>query len=182
MALTLIGLLVLNVATVTVQGVAVAVSGVVSAVAGASAILPEIRGVSYRGAPTKLASAVSDTTKRVAKRTARGAARNVSSVFAEALPVIGIGAVVGVTAWELKDGCETKKDLHELELAVNPAAGQTIEATTVCGLEVPSKEEVWTTAKSSPGKAWASAKTYVPDLPEWNAPEFPDLNAARQTR
>jgi hypothetical protein len=97
-------------------------------------------------------------------------------VVAEAIPLAGVAVIVGVTAWDLNDSCETMKDLHELDVAFNPNAAFDTSATEVCGLEVPTKEEVWQMAKSSPGKAWASAKLYAPDLPEWNAPEFPELN------
>jgi Skp family chaperone for outer membrane proteins len=138
--------------------------------------LKKPKAVSYRGQKWQLNEAVEDTAERVAKRTARGATRNVASVFAESVPVVGIAAVVGVTAWELKDACDTMKDLRELELAFNPDTTLDPDVSEVCGLEVPSKEVVWQTVKASPGKAWAAAKEYVPDLPDIEVPDLPDLS------
>ena len=170
--LVLLGSLAFNVATVTVQAVALGVSGVVSAVAGASAVLPEFRTVTYRGQKRRLAEAVGDTSKRIAKRTAAAATRNAGSVVAEAIPVAGVAVVLGVTAWDLKDACETMTDLHELELASDPTATLDEEALHVCGLETPSKDEVWAAVKASPGVAWSNATSYIPDLPELSMPKI----------
>ena len=43
-----------------------------------------------------------------------GALRNVATMPAEVLPFIGVGVVVGITALEIKEACETMKDLEEL--------------------------------------------------------------------
>lgn len=153
-----------NVATVTVQSVAMAVSGVVSAVAGASAILPEFRTVTYRGKKQRLADAFADTSRRISSRAVKSASRNAGSVVAEAIPVAGVAVILGVTAWDLKDSCETMKDLHELEAASNPEAELSEEVTEVCGMALPTKEEVWSAIKSSPQSVWDSARTKVPEL------------------
>ena len=128
--------------------------------------------VRYRGHSRMLSEAVEDTAERVSRRTATGATRNAGSVFAEAIPFAGIAVIVGVTAWDLKDACDTMYDLHQLELAFNPSAAADPEATEVCGLTVPTKEEVWRTVKSSPGSAWNMAKDLVPDLPDLTMPDF----------
>lgn len=169
----LLGLLALNVATVTVPAVAAGVASTVGAIVGASSVLPEFRKVSYRGQSKRLTDAVADTTKRISKRTARGAARNVGSIAGEAIPIAGIAVVVGVTTWELKDACETMKDLRELELATNPDVTVDPTVAEVCGLEVPTKEQAWEAVKASPGQAWEKAKGYVPELPEWRKPDWP---------
>jgi hypothetical protein len=128
--------------------------------------------VTYRGQKRLLAEAVEDTAGRVSRRTAAGAARNAGSVVAEAIPVAGVAVVLGVTAWDIKDSCDTMKDLHELELAFNPATSPDPEASEVCGLTVPTKGEVWAAVKASPGKAWDAAAAYVPDLPELSIPSI----------
>jgi copper chaperone CopZ len=124
------------------------------------------RQVTYRGQKKLLGEAVEDTSERVARRTAVGATRNVAATFGEAIPVIGIGVVVAATAWELKDACDTMKDLHELGVALDPSKANSEEVSEVCGLKVPSKEEIWAKVKASPGEAWAKAKEAVPELPE----------------
>lgn len=174
-ALAFIGLLALNVATVTIPAVAQTVASLVGSVVGAGALLPEFRTVNYRGQKKRLADAVSDTSQRIAKRTAKGAARNVGSVLGEAVPVAGIAVVVGATAWELSDACETMKDLQALELATDPHATTDPEVMEVCGMETPTKEEVWSAVKASPAAAWESAKGAMPDLPEMEMPTLDDL-------
>jgi hypothetical protein len=130
------------------------------------------KSVTYRGQKRLLAEAVEDTAGRVSRRTAAGAARNAGSVVAEAIPFAGIAVVLGVTAWDLKDSCDTMKDLHELELAFNPATSPDPEASEVCGLRVPTKDEVWAAVKASPSVAWSTASSYVPDLPELSMPKI----------
>ena len=174
-SLALVALLALNIATVTVPAVAAGVASIVGGVVGATAILPEFRTVTYRGQKKRLAAAVADTTKRVSTRTAKGAARNVGSIAGEAIPVAGIAVVVGVTAWELTDACDTMKDLRALELATDPTASEDPSVAEVCGLEVPSKEQVWEVVKASPGHAWEKAKGYVSDLPELELPTWRDI-------
>ncbi len=159
------------------------VTGLSDDLARQEAKLAELRKgkiVKYRGQERLLSEAVEDTTTRVSKRTAAGAARNAGSVAAEAIPFVGVAVIVGVTAWDLKDSCDTIRDLHELELAFNPGLGADPEATEVCGMTVPTKEEIWQTVKSSPGKAWAAASAHVPDLPtiDWQAyqPSWPAID------
>ncbi len=187
-AVALAGSVTMNVATVAFSSVAMLVSGAFEAVTGAASVAGSLRrdldvktrrvasltdevatlknpkSVTYRGQKRLLAEAVEDTAARVSRRTAAGAARNAGSVVAEAIPVAGVAVVLGVTAWDLKDACDTMTDLHELELAFDPEA--TSGASEVCGLTVPTKDEVWATVKASPGIAWDAAAAYLPDLPE----------------
>jgi hypothetical protein len=122
--------------------------------------------VTHGGRKKLVSEAVEQTTQRVTKRTAAGATRNVAATFGEAVPVIGVGVVVAATAWELKDACDTMKDLHELEVALNPEKANDASVQEVCGLRVPSKEEIWAKVKASPGAAWQMAKDAMPELPE----------------
>jgi septal ring factor EnvC (AmiA/AmiB activator) len=122
--------------------------------------------VTYRGQRKLLGEAVEDTTRRVANRTAAGATRNLAATFGEAVPVIGIGVVVAATVWELKDACDTMKDLQALEVALDPTKALADDVSEVCGLQVPTKEEIWAKVKASPGEAWQMAKDAMPELPE----------------
>lgn len=131
------------------------------------------RVVTYRNQKRFLTEAVEDTSDRIAKRTVNRSARNVTAVFAEAIPVVGVGVVVGVTGLELRDSCNTLKDLKELELSFNPTATAEDDVQQVCGLEVPSRDEVWQTVRASPTQAWEAMKLYLPDLGELNLPRLP---------
>lgn len=67
-------------------------------------------------------------------------------------------ATTELTAYELKDGCDTLTDLRELELALDPDTIVSAEKVEVCGTQVPSR---WASVRSSPGVQY-----YVPELPE----------------
>ncbi|MGX0876989.1 hypothetical protein ACSSV4_001673 [Roseovarius sp. MBR-154] len=122
--------------------------------------------VTYRGKKKFAKEAVKDTSGRLAKRVTTAASRNVATVFAEALPVVGIGVIVGATAWEINDSCEMMKDLHELDVAFNPESA--IDGTEVCGMRVPDRGEVWRKMRDSPVAAWNGEKEYLPDLPDFS--------------
>lgn len=122
--------------------------------------------VSYRGKDRRARDAVKDTSQRLAKRVTFASSRNVATVFAEALPVVGIGVIAGATAWEIRDSCEMMKDLRELDVAFNPESA--IEGTEVCGMDVPDRAEVWQRARESPAEAWNRAREYVPELPDFS--------------
>lgn len=130
--------------------------------------------VTYRGKPHLIKDAVSDTADRVSTRTAIAASRSASSVVAESIPYLGIAAIIGVAAWDIKDGCQTMKDLHELDLAFNPDKEIDAEAVEVCGLKLPKHEDIWASVTSNAAESWRQAGAYVPDLPDF---EWPSLSA-----
>lgn len=87
--------------------------------------------------------------KRVGQRTARGAARSLGGAVAQSLPFVGVASVVGLTAWEVADACETMKDLAALapDAADDPA--------DVCGLTPPTTAEVYHAIAAGAGE-WRS--------------------------
>ena len=92
------------------------------------------------------AAAVMKASKRLAIRSATNVSRNVSSVFAEAIPIVGTGIMLGVTAWDVHDACETLKDINELNSAFDhPQEDQ----TRVCGMKVPTMGEVMIQVKTN---------------------------------
>lgn len=80
-------------------------------------------------------AAIRQVRQRVAVRTARGAARTLSSAPLKAVPVAGVAAVVAFTSWELYDACQTMRDLAALD--DDPGEGLGAEADRVCGLPRP---------------------------------------------
>jgi hypothetical protein len=149
--------------------------GQIASLSDEVADLRRTRSVIYRGERRLLREAVTDTNGRIARRTAVAASRNASSVVAEAIPYLGIAAMLGVTAYDLKDSCDTIKDLHALDVAIDPSKELGAEETEVCGLRVPSKEEVWQSVKENSSEAWDAASIYLPDLPEFELPSWRDL-------
>lgn len=131
--------------------------------------------VNYRGARTTLADAVTDTNGRIARRTAVAATRNSSSIVAEAIPYLGIAALLAVTAYDLKDSCDTIKDLHALDVSIDPNKEFGADETAICGLIVPTKDEIWVAVKSGSFDAWQNTREYLPALPEYELPSWRDF-------
>ena len=84
-------------------------------------------------------------TSKIAKRTVRNVGINVASVPLEAIPWIGIASVVGVTAMDIKDGCDTMKDINSLmeDMELDHKSDQ----NKVCGYKIPSPKEIITGMK-----------------------------------
>jgi hypothetical protein len=133
------------------------------------------------GVDVTLDAAVMGAAKKVKLRTAKLATTNLAAVFGQALPWIGASVVVAVTAYDLDASCETMKDMQFLEAALNPQAQDAYEVERICGLKVPSEEEVWEAIKASPGNAWEGAKgvlvsmSTIPTMPEFGWPSLPQI-------
>ena len=84
-------------------------------------------------------------TRSVAARAAGNATRNLTSVVAEALPYVGVAAMLSVTAWDLHDACQTIKEINELHVSFGV---EVVDETRVCGMTVPSAKEVKADIKS----------------------------------
>jgi hypothetical protein len=117
--------------------------------------------------------AVLQATKRVRTRTAKLAVTDLSATFGQAIPWIGVSVVVAATAYDLKSACDTMRDMRGIEIAFNPFSVDDADVERVCGLKVPSEQEIWEGIKASPGMAWHAAKSVLGSLPPMPAmPEF----------
>jgi hypothetical protein len=108
----------------------------------ASRIHPKNTMVNFKGKNTRVADAVNSTTNSIKKRAVKTASRSVSSMAVEAIPYAGIAAIIGVTAWELKDLCETVKDMEALNQALNPDGVLLDNQSSICSMAIPNKEEL----------------------------------------
>ena len=124
--------------------------------------------VKYRGKIKPALSVINDTTIRIFRRTAARATRDVGSLAAQSIPYIGIAALVGATAWDLKDSCDTVKDIQELKKAFKLKLD---DESKICGLKVPSTAEVLNKASVFSKETWDGAKEFIPDLPD-----LPDIS------
>ncbi len=70
---------------------------------------------------------------------------------------------------------ETEEDMHALEVAFNPDAANDPTVTEVCGLRVPTKEEIWAAIKASPGAARDTAAAVLDGLPEMPSVDWPTV-------
>jgi len=105
--------------------------------------------------------AVRIVTKRIASRTAVRGLRDVGTLPAQSIPYYGAGVVLSVTAWDMVDACLTMKDLQAISSALNEDEELNAEVDKVCGLEVPTQEELLLSIKQSPSKAVESAQEYL---------------------
>ena len=136
--------------------------------------------VTFKGSQTTLRQATKHTTTQITQRTAKAAARNVASMAAEAIPFVGIAAIVTATAMELKDACDTMEDLHELEFAIDPDSADTSRRAKVCGKRVPSEDEIIDSITHAPMKAWETAQIWYEGTP--GIPSLPTPNWDRLQR
>ncbi len=133
--------------------------------------------VIHKGKRTTAKAAVFATTATISKRAAATASRSAGSVFGEAIPYVGTAVIVGVTAYELYDLCETVKDMNELSRAFDPSLEPDPNQATVCAMEVPSSQDIWLAFRESPGKAFHSAKDTLQDMGNMDV-EMPQINWA----
>lgn len=127
----------------------------------ASKIHPKDALVKFKGKTVRVADAVNSTTKSIKGRAARSASRSVSSMAVEAIPYAGIAAIVGVTAWELKDLCQTTKDIEALNQALNPESTPTDSTTSVCAIEMPNRDELLKKAENSSEALTEKVKSFL---------------------
>lgn len=126
------------------------------------------------GAVKDVPKLVSEITTRVRNRTVKLATADFAATAGQAIPWIGIGVVVAATAYDLDMSCQTMSDMKALDQVVNPSAADEADVSLVCGLKVPTAEQVWEEVKASPGQAWNAAASVLsgllsvmPDLPAW---------------
>ncbi|MBK9246104.1 MAG: hypothetical protein IPM30_14920 [Burkholderiales bacterium] len=96
----------------------------------------ELDGVKARRALD--AKSAKEAAGRVQKRLVAGVARNTAAIPAEAIPYVGIGVNLSVTALDIYDACQTMGEINSLLTML----GQGVENSDFCGQKLPTKEEV----------------------------------------
>ena len=125
-------------------------------------LIAEVDGLKTRNLTNR--KAVEKITSRIAVRTTRSATVNVAAIPVEAIPGVGVGAALAVTTWELTEACGIMRDMKELNITLGSA--EPVSDDAVCGMEPPTKKQVWDTIKKSPGTAWKAVKEFGVDLPD----------------
>ena len=132
----------------------------------ASKTHPKNTKVNFKGKKVTVAQAVGSTTSGVKRRVVKTAAKSVSAMAFEATPFIGAAAIVSVTAWELKDLCETAKDMDALNRALNPDETTNDGQTSVCTIVVPTSEELQEKVSKRTAEFTNKFKTFFVELKE----------------
>lgn len=130
---------------------------------------------SRRASQLALRNATRTTAGQIAERNRRSALRNVASMPGEVLPLWGTAVIVSVTALELSDLCQTMIDMTELQRLFDPNLETPEDQLTVCNMEVPSREEIWQAARTSPAAAWNAARDAMPTAEDFRDLELPDF-------
>ena len=153
--------LAINVIFLAWEAGAVALSAAWTAVTGTSAVVSNIvsnnkmltnQNKAFQSKITSNKATAKRITKRVERRIAIGASRSATAVFAEFIPAVSGVVVFGVTAMELKEACETMKDLSELN-ALLEAEETGSDEGDVCGMQAPSYASLKETVMNSPQTA-----------------------------
>ncbi|SMG67315.1 conserved hypothetical protein, membrane [methanotrophic bacterial endosymbiont of Bathymodiolus sp.] len=77
----------------------------------------------------------------ISKRTFRNVSKNIAAISAEAVPYIGVGTMLAVTAMDIKDACDTMKDMDNLLIALGVAENSD-ETVKICGKQIPQSDYV----------------------------------------
>lgn len=75
---------------------------------------------------------VKNISKRIARRTKRIVSVNLSSMFTESLPYIGIATIIGATTYEVKAACDNMKEMDELLKSLDISENNE-ETDNICG-------------------------------------------------
>ncbi len=146
LAICLVMSLTLNIATVTVSGVYYAVSGTAAAL-GFTTVAAREAGerMARRQAARKAAQR---TQKSVSRRLVRQVGRNTAGAFAEAVPVAGVAVIAASLALDIKDSCDTLRELDQLAVSLSGASeadAPEFDCAAVMGeaVDVRLAERVW---------------------------------------
>lgn len=137
--------------------------------------------VVYEDVEMTVQEAVMLASRKIKARTFKLATADLSATAAQSLPWVGAAAVVAATGFDLKMSCDTMRDMHAIELSVNPELVDDPNMDYVCGLRVPSEVEIWAAIKASPGAVWDAAKDALDSLPampellEFGWPTLPEI-------
>ena len=111
----------------------------------------------------------------LAGRISRNLARHAAVAAGTSIPYIGVDVSVAMTALDIKDGCESLRDLNEMNRVMN---SERVDETHVCGMKAPAREEaiaqVISNWRLAYGNAAAWANQYETRLP----PEPPQVSYA----
>jgi hypothetical protein len=99
------------------------------------------------------ANKAKNVVSKITKRTIRNVSVNATSVVGEVVPFAGAAIVVGVTLMDIHDGCETMKDMDEM-MATFGIDNDEGGSDKVCGLSIPSKEEIMLSMRKGAKSNW----------------------------
>lgn len=130
-------------------------------------------------------SRVNGIVRRTLFRTAQGVTANLAATAGKSIPFYGVAIIVAATTYDLALSCLTMRDMNELSQALGLDEYDQ-EVLRVCGLSVPTREDLWQGLVTSPELAWRASgdglsalrdlisQAELPDFPDYLIPELPD--------
>ncbi len=112
----------------------------------------------------KQIAAINSTSKRILNRSVIRASRNVGSLAVKLIPQFGVATVISIALLDLKDSCNTIKDLETLSETLGLSVEDELKEMELCGL---TKEELLEIVGENSEDAWNATKKFIPDLPDW---------------
>lgn len=141
-----------------------------------NARLRNAAAVSFRGQKTTVKQAAQGVIDRTMTRTKRSILTNVASIPGESIPFFGIGIVLAATTYEFRAACANMTELYELQVALDPNTARSEDRSAVCALQIPTKEEVWSSIKEAPKDVWEGSivalEHVTEDVRKIEPPEF----------
>ena len=117
-----------------------------------------------RGQIKKVRTVAYTAAERTVNRSVKFARRSVATLAGKAIPVAGAAVSAGVTAWEIKDLCDTIRDMDSIRREIDPPEAAADNGTTVCSMSVPTPQEILAQVVRSPKAAWEKSRKFLPDL------------------
>jgi hypothetical protein len=94
----------------------------------------EARNIEMKRFSTMRSNTVKRVSTQIRSRAVTNAAKNLSSLAEELIPVVGVAVIVGLTVSDIYDDCQTLKNLNDLNNAFDIENENT---TSICGMKVP---------------------------------------------
>ena len=114
-----------------------------------------------KGRMTRLRKATSRAVNGTLARTVNAVARAVATAPAKAIPYAGTAVVAGALVLEIRDLCDTIRDVKEIQREIDPSETNAEDRPEVCGMD---KEEILNQITMAPLDAWERSRGFLADL------------------
>ena len=117
-----------------------------------------------KGRMARLRTVTNVAVKRTVARSANAAVRVVATAPGKAVPYVGTAVVVGAAALEIKDLCDTIRDMKAIQREIDPSESHSEDERKICGMDTPTQEEILNQIKTVPLDAWQRSQAFLTDL------------------
>lgn len=112
----------------------------------------------------------------LARRISRNVSRQVAGMAGTSIPYLGAGVSVAMTALDVKDGCESLRELNEMNHTMKL---ETEDESPVCAIQVPTKEDVVAQVINNWRAAYGQAAAWANQSETRLPPDPPNVSYAR---